>query len=27
MGIGSISGGGRYENLTGYIDSKKDFYS
>ncbi|MCX6823011.1 MAG: ATP phosphoribosyltransferase regulatory subunit [candidate division SR1 bacterium] len=27
MGLGSISGGGRYENLTGYIDPKKNFYS
>ncbi|MFA5747944.1 MAG: histidine--tRNA ligase [Candidatus Absconditabacterales bacterium] len=27
MGLGSISSGGRYENLTGYIDPKKNFYS
>lgn len=27
MWLGSISGGGRYENLTGYIDPKKNFYS
>lgn len=27
MGLGSISGGGRYENLTWYIDPKKKFYS
>jgi len=27
IALGSISSGGRYENLTGYIDPKKNFYS